>query len=158
MGTYKLKAVLLSLILLAGCSFRYKTAFDYEFDIPELGLETVEDVCVWTADFVRYVCDDVHEVSEYWQTPYQTFTWRCGDCEDFSILAMYLIYRDTGLIPGLVVGYGNHGGHAWIIVLGEEWDPQIGVQVNYDSIYPYQTIISYEEVLWRAVNRHKKIE
>jgi len=155
------KLFVLGLVLIiVGCSVfrRYEEAFDYVFDVPDLGLETVEDVCVWTADFLRYVDDDVHEVSEYWQQPYQTYTWRSGDCEDFAILAMYLIYRDTGLIPGLVVGTGPSGQHGWVVVMGEHWEPQIGMQVDYRDMFPLQIVLPYEEVLWRAVNRHKKLE
>jgi hypothetical protein len=154
------KLSILSVILFTGCALRYQPAFDYEFDIPDLGLDSVEDVCVWTADFVRYVDDNVHEVSEYWQTPYQTYTWLAGDCEDFAILAMYLIYRDTGLIPCLVCGTDRQlkSAHGWIRMDGKDWEPQTGYQCDYSGVFPFQTTIPYEEVLWRAVNRHKKIQ
>ena len=143
-------------VLFLGCSFRFEKAWDYTFDIPDLGLETIEDVMLWTAKHVTFYDDSViHGVDEYWQTPYQTYIWKTGDCEDFVILAMYLIYRDTGIVPQMVTGFDETvlSMHAWIRANHVYWDPQFGIRVpSYAEDYSDIESIRYDEVMWIAVN------
>jgi len=140
----------------------YSLGFDMVFDIPDLGLKTVEDIMIWTATEIQYVGDQIHDIDEYWQNPYQTYTWRCGDCEDYSILAMYLIYRDTDFIPEMVVGHMNIGSglHAWVFVNGIEWEPQVGMTIDevyteYSIIYTALYTVPYEEAIYRSNTTHK---
>ena len=50
----KLLMIVLVLLFFLGCQFRYKEAWDYTFDIPELGLETVRDVMLWVAKSISF--------------------------------------------------------------------------------------------------------
>jgi len=103
----------------------YSSGFDMVFDnIPDLGLSTILSVMGWVSEEIDYVPDYVyHNVDEYWQSPGETYDMQTGDCEDYSILAMYLIYRrdiEPKIIPEMVVGYMYKGSglHAWVRVDG----------------------------------------
>lgn len=54
---------------------------------------TQEAILEWVSDNIVYKEDmDTWGVGDYWQTPEETIVLRTGDCEDFTILAMALLY------------------------------------------------------------------
>jgi hypothetical protein len=60
---------ILALVILAGCRMPYETEL-----IPDLGLETLEDVLHYVADHTSYVPDeDAHGRIDEWQEPHQTY-------------------------------------------------------------------------------------
>lgn len=135
-----------------------------DFDVPDLGIETIEDALSWVADNISYVSDEIHDRPEYWQDPYQTYTWRTGDCEDFSILLMYLMYRGVGLDPVMVVGRvpafdGEWVGHAWVRVGGEDYEAIYGLRLT-EWFAEYAVVkreISYEDAMRRSTTTHKSV-
>jgi len=131
----------------------------YEFEmIPDLGLQTVSEVMVWVADYVQYQSDAIHyPASEYWQSPAQTYVWRTGDCEDFSILAMYLIYRDVLKTPRMMAGTLFDDPHAWVEVDEQWWEPQEGVEVTDWPGYVVKYSVSYAEAIERSTTVHKVV-
>ena len=85
--------IILSVIIVSSC-----TAL---FTVPELiideALTTREDCIQWVADNTTY------EVSEWnVQTPNETISLGTGDCLDYSLLAIYLVYYYTGEKMNLV--------------------------------------------------------
>ena len=70
----KAVAVAALLAVLAGCvPPLYEFGWALEFDIPDLGVRTVQDAVAWTARNVHYAWDD----GEYWQHPGQTVYFWC---------------------------------------------------------------------------------
>jgi len=111
------------------------------------------DVMDWVASEIIYVSDSIHyPADEYWQSPAQTYLWRTGDCEDYAILALYLIHRDVG-IDGMMWVSHTHG---WVYVDGHEWEPQLGVIC--DGWYEVVKMLPYEEVIRRATTSHKRLD
>jgi len=135
-----------------------------EFDVPDLGIETIDDALYWVAHNITYISDDIHDRREYWQDPFQTYTWRTGDCEDFSILLMYLMHRDVGLDPSLVVGWvpdrdGELVGHGWVRVGGEDYEAIWGEcrTAWFTEHAIVRKVISYEEVMRRSTTIHRSV-
>ena len=111
----------------------------YEGDSPDQptkdGFDAIRD---WVANNIECKLDeDVHGVTDYWQTSEETLDLRTGDCEDFAILLCTLL-RAYGIGEEhiyIAIGVDNEGyGHAFLIenwYLDGEWralDPQAGAQ------------------------------
>lgn len=110
--------------------------------IPDLGLETTEEVMQWVSQNITYKSDGIRDE---WQEPHETYNSRTGDCEDFAILALYLMGRgnmETGTNR-------NKGGHAWVSVDGQHWEPQTGmVDQDLPNRYPlYRRTRSRDEAI-----------
>lgn len=91
----------------------YNAVFDRMYNIPEL--KTSKEVLDWVAHNIDYESDEeLNKTQDYWQSPEETLTYRRGDCEDFSILAMFLLARIG--IPSVMV-FSNTAtgmnGQAW---------------------------------------------
>ena len=132
----------------------------YEFDeIPDLGIQTIQDAMTWVACNINWVDDSIHyPADEYWQSPAQTYVWRSGDCEDYCILVLYLIHRDVGIDGQMCVGYFYDSGHAWVYVDGHYWEPQGGWIVDDNPNYSLSYSIGYDEVIKRSTTTHKAVE
>jgi hypothetical protein len=142
--------LIISIFLIIGCKIDPIWEFD---EIPDLGLASVQDVMSWVAGEIEYVSDDIHyPADEYWQSPAQTYIWRCGDCEDYAILALYLVHRDVG-IDGQMWCSEDHG---WVYVDGHQWEPQLAVIC--DGWYNVVVKLDYREVMRRATTTHKSLE
>jgi len=135
---------------------------------------TQEDILEWVSDNITYKEDlDTWGVGDYWQTPEETMILRTGDCEDFTVLAMALLYS-VGIYSELVlcdVANGMNGpewedepdrdvgGHAMLWIYDGYthshsrgyYEPQTGRKVIYQYIFHghinfYETMkIAYEQ-------------
>ena len=144
-------AVCILVLALGGCANYFDPLWSFD-EIPDLGIQTVQDAMWWVADEIYYVSDSIHyPADEYWQSPAQTYVWRSGDCEDYAILALYLIHRDMG-IDGMMWCSSDHG---WVYVDGHEWEPQLGMIC--DGWYSVIQMLPYEQVMRRATTTHKAI-
>lgn len=78
-----------------------------------LGNDPIRDICTWGWHHIRYVGDkDKNKVSDFWQTPQETFENRTGDCEDFSILYCYvldMLHIEQHLVAVYSPTKGGHG-------------------------------------------------
>ena len=142
---------------LGGCKIDPIWDFD---EIPELGIQTVQDAMSWVAHEIRYVSDAIHyPANEYWQSPAQTYVWRSGDCEDYCILVLYLIHRDVGIDGKMCVGMCYGGMHGWVYVDGHFWEPQTARMVDNNPEYTSPAaMLDYDEVIRRATTTHKAIQ
>lgn len=142
-------------VVLAGCVWCVDDTYDPQFDIPSTGATTPQEVCGWVIWIVGYLSDKIHDMPDYWQSPDQTYEWRRGDCEDYVLLVMYLIHRDLGGWPEMVLGHIPAGGHAWVLYDGREYEAQTGQDVTDFAEYEQRCTVSYGVALWRAMNTHK---
>ena len=149
-------AVCIIVFALDGCKIDPIWTFD---EIPDLGIQTVQDAMSWVATEIRYVSDEIHyPANEYWQSPAQTYIWRSGDCEDYCILALYLVYRDVGIKGKMCTGMCYGGMHAWLWVDGHYWEPHWGCMVDGNSEFTSPAVmLDYDEVIRRATTTHKAI-
>jgi hypothetical protein len=148
--------LLLCVLLLAGCYWMIPE--DYDPVYPEIlptGSGIPQAIGRWLAINIEWVNDDIHDKSEYWQSPDQTYQWRSGDCEDFAILMMYLVRLELGGLPELVIGTYLGAGHAWIRYNGVDYEAQGGAVVSGDANYVFREKVSYAETMWRSEHRHK---
>lgn len=147
--------VVATIALLTGCYWFVDDTYDPQFDIPATGATTPQEVCSWVIWIVGYLSDKIHDKPDYWQSPDQTYEWRRGDCEDYVLLVMYLIHRDVGGWPEMVLGSVSKGGHAWLLYEGREYEVQTRQDVTDDPDYVQRVVVSYGVALWRSMNTHK---
>jgi len=92
----------ISVVLIVNCSLENET-------------RPIEESLVWIVENIRYVVDE----NNNWQTPSETLKKGEGDCEDFVILAIYIIGKGN-----MMFGEHSEGNHAWLNVDGQWWEPQ----------------------------------
>lgn len=116
--------VVLFVGLVAACT----PVFNYDTEmVPDLGVQTPQDALQWVAQNITYVSDQsVHQTIDEWQLPHQTYIWRTGDCEDFSVLVAYLVDRDTTSEVRVMMGGNGSSAHAWVVIDGVHYEPQSG--------------------------------
>lgn len=163
MRRFWLLVFIMSIIFLTRCIQPYEWDGLDKFDeIPDLGIQTIQDAMNWVAWNINWVSDAIHyPADEYWQSPAQTYVWRSGDCEDYCILVLYLIHRDVEIDGKMCVDFGyvlGSGGHAWVYVDGHYWEPQIAYMAdgNPDYINP-AAMIDYDELIERSTTTHKAL-
>lgn len=160
-----LRIILLFIILfsLIECQQYFYLFIDPDYDphydiIKSIKAKSIDDISLWIAYNINYIGDEIHDTDDYWQSPDQTYVWKCGDCEDYAILFMYFIrWELSGEKPELVIGTYGENGHAWIKYNEIQYEPQNGIIVNEDSNYKVKEIISYSEAMWRSENTHRSI-
>jgi hypothetical protein len=93
--------------LLASCSM-VEVLEPLPFDNPGDAMKWVRENIAYKSDLERFSLDD-------WQSPLETLSRRTGDCEDISILWMYLVQRDFSLETEMLVGIHKdfRNNHAW---------------------------------------------
>lgn len=147
----------LIVLLLSGCDLAWMSR-GYEnvvyHNIPPLGLTSIAEVMKWTTINIQYISDEGH----YFQDPGSTYDLRTGDCEDFTGIAMYLLHTELGLNPYMKNGYVGVGGHAWVMVNGEWWEPNGGFRCeHYTTRYDLFETYTYAETMYRAAELHRSI-
>jgi hypothetical protein len=117
-----------------------------DWPVPVLGTD-VDTIMDAVAKMVFYRDDATgYGVTGYVATPLETYETRRGDCEDYSILALYLLARDAGVYGDMVTGSHDGRGHAWVRIDGENWEPQNGRR-NSQSRYTVLWTYSYDEAM-----------
>lgn len=81
----KLILIILFLITLLSCELYTELAI-LSYDIKIDGLNSLSDIADWINTNIEYKTDEEND----WQTPQETYEGRAGDCEDTSLLFMYL--------------------------------------------------------------------
>jgi hypothetical protein len=82
------KLCAIALLALAGCTLDAPVYYDYLTPTR------------WVYDYVTYTAVD----GENWQTPDETLEKGTGDCEDFALLLMRIVY-DTYHVKGWLIAY-----------------------------------------------------
>jgi hypothetical protein len=115
--------MLTALILAAGCRLGGPWP---EEEIPELEYTSrdVAGIVQWVQDYLQVASDQgLYGVDDHWATPRESYAAGAGDCDDYVILALYLIERDLGIVGAMVTRYTITGrGHAWALVDGTEYE------------------------------------
>ena len=154
--------VLIALVVLAaGCDFGWEfhttLPFDnqsWDIDVPE-DINSLEATLDWVFDNVEYRT----ETDDYWQSPEETLALGYGDCEDFSVLVLYILQKRTNIIGKIIIGkfYERRLGdnHVWIEV-NDEWYEAVSSNVwQYNKErtrdkYVFVTTYSYRYVMSRV--------
>ena len=157
----RLTFVVVLIVLLAACQPWWNVSDFHDPQFPEIlpiGAGSPTDIGLWLRANIDYVSDAIHDEREYWQSPDQTYQWRSGDCEDFAILAMYMIRQELGGWPELGAGKYDGTGHGWVVYEGRWYEAQTGRDVTDDSHYTLDYTVSYGVAMWRSMNTHKALE
>lgn len=153
----------IALSLLCGCSFSGCAAVRSwwwnvtdtppRYDIPVLQYDeaSVAGIMHWTRDNIGFASDDdLYGYGEYWATPEETYRARAGDCEDYAILALWLLWRDLDIRGDLVTSRSVYDGtgHTMVDVSGTLWQPQLGIPAvaeRYEEIgrAPVAEVLTY---------------
>ena len=122
---------------------------DYHFE-NDIEVFSEEDVFCYVANHLTYVVDQ----HEYWQLPEESFERRYGDCEDFCIFAMYLLYEKLHITSNLYLlrsRANNRLGHAVVEVDGNFYSAQTSMKAEREELFLKFEIIealTYHEVMW----------
>jgi hypothetical protein len=85
---------------------------------PVPTFSAIDDVGLWirgtaeTPGHITYASDPLGGAWDAWQTPEETLERRAGDCEDISILWLYLVNESFGEKGELVICDTSKGCHA----------------------------------------------
>jgi len=147
-----LKRWVLALCLISsGCSSGFEI-WDYSFD-DGLSIESIEDAFSYCRDNIMY--SQINEAE--WQLPHETIEKGRGDCEDFALLFMYLVYkyRETDAVYLVRLDMVNAPGHPHFIaqVDGTFYDPTAGYGFEYklNPIWKITDIHNYGHSIFIAM-------
>jgi predicted transglutaminase-like cysteine proteinase len=95
------------------------TTIQTSTDDPSPAVDDINQIRLWVYSHIKQASDeDLHGVTDYWQTPTETLNLKAGDCEDFAILMVSLM-RAYGVPQNQVyvaVGIGvNKDWHAFVL-------------------------------------------
>jgi Transglutaminase-like domain len=178
-GTMKRKWLLLigclvSLCIVSSCKFGAAYSSYYQelgFDIPNIDgqFNTLEGVLSWVSYNIAYRYDNPYvNGGDYFQTPKETYDRRTGDCEDYSILTMYLAYTYANIELKAVIGTTPDGlsRHMWVSSKDGStwWDPQYGIYMivssgpfDYHVTYTKIEYVSYAEIMYRCTGPKRSL-
>lgn len=119
-------------------------AFD---DIPQevFELKNEEQIVYWVYKNIKYIDDK--KGRDKWQTPEETLLLKTGDCEDMTILTMYLIHKVLGykcefMAVHMFENKKNLGKHATAVNGNKFYDPTYMM----DGILANPEVYSYKEI------------
>jgi hypothetical protein len=171
----KFIAVMVVLIgLMTACDMEYGKAeeieignvydYDFENDIPEM--KNIQEAYDYVTSKFEYIVDK----KDYWQLPEETFNRRSiinkmlGDCEDSSIMLMYLLSNKLNIDSELVVVSITNSKTYHAIVYIPNVD--LFYDTSFQNIWDIKKInkhfkiiesFSYSETLWMAYYYHHLI-
>lgn len=94
--------------------------------------ETVEEVINFVAYNITYKKEPIGH--DHWQSPWETWELKTGDCEDFCILAMYLLKIELNIDSELLIIKTFNDNHA-IITIGSYYYDIIN-NLKYIPLFP----------------------
>lgn len=162
----KILIIIFALTLLLSCTSLedlYEPYKEYRYSVPDVSFNNIQSIKDYVMTNITYKKDiDVHGHPEYFQTPEQTMQLRSGDCEDFHILMMVLIYTYLNKKGQLICVTNDKVSHISLYLNGIIVD----YSTTYESIDKYKQVmrmvfnspiriykmIDYEVALFKAFN------
>lgn len=142
----KITIVLTIFLILSSCA--YHIPLDNTFTSPE-------EIAFWVHTNIKYTYDwnSSNPSLNEWQSPKETLERGTGDCEDMTLLFMYLCNRDLGIKPDIMlilVDNRIYAGHYIARASGIYYDATHGI---YGDKLPYNyaviDIVKYDiAMLW----------
>jgi len=124
--------------------------------LPE-DLRSPEEILGWIGRNIRYQPESPSGQGDYWQTPEETLSRGSGDCEDLSLLFMFLCRRLLAVEPRLLVvaDHLQSAHNHTIVAVGDAWyDPTEGHRIPGGTPYRVFYDFSYPRSLWMAERYH----
>lgn len=146
----------LFIFLISSCQLYNEIADEYyqsNLDLPlyygdelQLDLNSHHDIYFQIGQYCKSIISYATEDEENWQSPKQTIKRGKGDCEDFAILYLNILYYNTGEKANIILVHsptrkvisGGRVNHC-IVELedGTQIEPQSGREVDYVVKYRY---------------------
>lgn len=129
--------------------------YDFENNIE---VNSIDEALFYTWFYILYKTDrEIWKITEYWQTPEETYNMKTGDCEDLALLFCYILstFNIDSFITEINIDNTNH-----IIAYVPETDLYYDPVRNQKCFYNDKDIIykiSYEQALWTTINYHDNI-
>ena len=126
-----------TIAFIMGCSFDGQY-WDYEWEFPyRNSCKTIEDTLFYALRL------DFHKLNQNeWKLPHETYE-QGGDCEDFAIFVMYLLYAYVGKTPTMLRVKIDSITHHMVVEIDKQiYDPS-GSRHGHIDNYPYKIIDSY---------------
>jgi len=109
---YGLSIFIIIGLCLCGCSYNISIAGNYE---------TLDGLTTFVYDSIDYLLD---ADGEYFQSPKETEEYLLGDCEDYTIIFMFLAHRDLDVKTNMqIIFVEKMGYHSLIYYNGVWYDP-----------------------------------
>ena len=160
----KIWIFILFLILLNSCTevIVEPIYFDYfknfNFNDPVFYNELA--IVYWIYNNITYKSET--DKKEFYQPPNYTLSKKSGDCEDFVILFLAILYYQFDIKGNfMIVDTGKKEKHAVALVRNMVYDPTCGsitTYTKYTHKYPVMKIIHYDDISVYASENYKNIE
>ncbi len=119
--------ILLIIIIFSGCY----GVIEYTWQIPEsvVTIQEAFDIIDKYTYAPKFKCF----------TPEELYSFRYGDCEDFSLMLQYLFESQLNIDADLIVGKFNNSlyYHAWIETNEDKYDATAGVKISEEQKYMF---------------------
>lgn len=136
--------------------YRYQLPEDMVPHFANPDFENVSQILAWMDENLEYRLDGPDN-RDYWQTPSETLLKGGGDCEDLSLLFMYLLEEELGVSSSLLlvrVDGREDIGHAIVEAGGQWFEMTVSKAVHYRGRYDVAYKLSYGKSLHTAENYH----
>ena len=146
------KYIILALIIITMMG-AFSCAFDYQ-DTPYPHFKTPKDALQWVSRNIKYVGDPVaHNSLEYWQGPLETIQRGTGDCEDYAILAGWLLLKNFNINTSIIIAQNvDKQGHAMLLYDNKWLSPQAyGLIENPQAWTVIDTITIQQALAWANI-------
>lgn len=133
--------------------------WDYTFE-HSIECETPACLMEWVADEdnVEYAYDsDMYPgCKDYWQLPHTTYITGFGDCEDFSLLLLHLLYEQVPEKEMYLarVAVGPTQTHIVIWYDGDYYEPQSNIKLFKPDVV---WMCTYGEAIWMTYYYHDSV-
>lgn len=139
--------------------------YDYSFDDSQINnylgspLNSVNQIFNWIYANIKYKLENLN--ADYWQLPHETYFNKNGDCEDLSILFMYLLEKKLNIYSELVaIKQESNIFHAIVYIPSQKIyiDPQ-GPLYNVDTVKNLDILwyAPYYEIIWMTYYYHGNV-
>lgn len=148
-----MKKLVLVLGLFLNCCIVGPLCYVYEWE-HDIDVKTIDEAMEWCANNIEPKRDD----TDYWQTPKQTYDYETGDCEDYCILFMQLVFELNYNPELIIIILDNDIQHAVVKIENNYYD--IHINKKYNSIEKINNFkefwedFSYNETMYYAVTYH----
>lgn len=114
--------------------------------------QTIMQACDWVHQNIGYETDQVqYNRTDYWASPDETYKSRKGDCEDFCILLMAIIYNDFNVKAELIIINNETHAIVYLWPMSKYYDPVKGIYLDSVTV---NDRISYDTAMLRATTTH----
>jgi hypothetical protein len=134
-----------------------KQMYDYTFE-NEIEVKSLREALDYVSETIKYQLEKIG--FDYWKTPEETYSSKKGDCEDFSMLLLYIAWTMLDIDDCYLVKVNfddEDTKHTIVRINGFYYAPQTGYKIWVIDEKLIEWEVHYTEAIWMTVNYHDSI-